>query len=182
MMEDITKDIIARAAHADMSAFEEIYKKTSVFVYNVALRITNNSQDAAEVTQDVFMKIYRNLGRFNFLSSFKTWIYRITVNAAINYKKSAARHVKQRVDYESAVKSVVIRKTARDKIDREYRKERVSVLLSELNPEQRACIALREIEGLDYGEIADVLKININTVRSRLKRAREKLLAFAKKG
>lgn len=178
-MQDVPKDIIAKAAAGDISAFEEIYKRTSIFVYNVALRITNNNEDADEVTQDVFIKMYKNLGGFNFLSSFKTWIYRITANTAINYKKAVEKHVNRKVDYDSTFHSVFTKEAVRNNIDK---KEQISVLLNALNPDQRACVVLREIEGLNYKEIANALRININTVRTRLKRAREKLLVFAKKG
>ena len=178
-MENISKDIITKAAGGDIEAFEDIYRKTSTFVYNVALRITNNSEDADEVTQDVFMKIYRNLKNFNSLSSLNTWIYRITVNTAINRLKAKKKHIDGRTDYDPAIQPVSQKEGVRNNIDS---KERVSLLLSALNPDQRACIVLREIEGLNYREIARAMRININTVRSRLKRARQKLLAFAKKG
>ncbi|OGW75676.1 MAG: hypothetical protein A2Z72_03105 [Omnitrophica bacterium RBG_13_46_9] len=181
-MATISGDIITKAAAGDMKAFEEIYKKTSAFVYNVVSRIATNREDADEVTQDVFIKVYKNLGRFNFLSSFNTWVYRIAVNTAINYKKAAEKHTSKRDDYDLAIQSVFTKEEARNNIDLESRKERVSALLSVLNPDQRACIVLREIEGLNYREIADTLKVNINTVRTRLKRARQSLLAFAEKG
>ena len=178
-MENISRDIIAKAARGDIEAFEDIYRKTSTFVYNVAFRITNNSEDADEVTQDVFMKIYRHLKNFNSLSSLNTWTYRITVNTAINRLKAEKKHTDGKADYDPAAQAVSQKEEIRNNIDS---KERVSVLLSALNPDQRACIVLREIEGLNYKEIAQALRININTVRSRLKRARQRLLAFAKKG
>jgi len=180
-MEDISRDAIRGASKGDMQSFEEIYRKTSGFVYSVALRVTCNETDADEVTQDVFMKIYKNVGKFHFLSSFKTWVYRITVNAAINHQKAAEKHLSRRADYDSAIQAARTDETARDDIDKQGVKERVSVLLGALNPEQRACMVLREIEGLDYKEIAGALRININTVRSRLKRARERLLSITEK-
>lgn len=178
-MENISKDIITKAAGGDIEAFGDIYRKTSTFVYNVALRITNNSEDADEVTQDVFMKIYKNLKNFNSLSSLNTWIYRITVNTAINRLKAEKKHTAGRIDYDPAAQPVSQKEVVRNNIDS---KEQISVLLNALNPDQRACVVLREIEGLNYKEIANALRININTVRTRLKRAREKLLVFAKKG
>lgn len=178
-MKDISEDIIKKAAKGDVEAFKEIYRETSTFVYNVALRITNNSEDADEVTQDVFMKVYKNLKRFNYLSSIKTWIYRIAVNTAINHLKAEKKYTTARVDYNPAIQPFSQKEVVRNNIDT---KERISVLLNVLNPDQRACIVLREIEGLNYKEIAHTLKLNINTVRSRLKRARQRLLVFAKKG
>ena len=74
-----------------MQAFEEVYKASSSFVYNVALRVVNNTEDAREVTQEVFLIIYNKLKSFRFESSFKTWVYRITANYAINFAKKASR-------------------------------------------------------------------------------------------
>lgn len=83
-MLDIAKDVLERAAKGDMPAFEQVYKSAGNYVYNLALRITRNSADAEEVTQDVFMKIFHHLKNFQFRSTFKTWVYRIAVNTAIN--------------------------------------------------------------------------------------------------
>jgi len=181
-MEDISKDIVSRAARGDIGAFEDIYRKASGFVYNVAFRVTSNDADADEVTQDVFIKIHRNLARFRFLSSFKTWIYRVTVNAAINYRKREEKHINRRANYDLAIQTARVEESARSEAGKADEKEKVSAILSILNPDQRACLVLREIEGLDYREIASALKININTVRSRLKRARQKLMSVAEKG
>jgi len=74
-----------------MEAFEAIYKATSGFVYNVALRITQKPADAEDITQEVFVKIYKSLKDFEFKSSFKTWVYRITVNAALNHVRASKK-------------------------------------------------------------------------------------------
>jgi RNA polymerase sigma-70 factor (ECF subfamily) len=185
-MEDVSRDILIQASEGNMEAFEKIYKATSGFVYNVALRITASSQDAQEVTQDVFMKIYNNLKNFQFRSSFKTWIYRITVNTALNVHKRASREMNRRDDFDKVADTQASSDdTAEEIIQREESraaKERLKSLLNVLNPQQRACIVLREIEGLSYQELSKALKININTVRSRLKRARQALLAYARGG
>jgi RNA polymerase sigma-70 factor (ECF subfamily) len=179
-MEDISRDILIRASQGDMDAFEHIYKATSGFVFNVALRITNSSHDAEEVTQDVFMKVYRSLPAFEFRSSLRTWIYRITVNAAINSRKRISKETDRRSDYDTAIKTQCAPETADARVNQADQERVVASLLSALNPDQRACVVLREIEGLSYQQISEVLKININTVRSRLKRAREVLMASRK--
>ena len=83
-MQDIAKEIITSAAGGDIDAFERIYKVYSSYVNTIAFRIVGNREDAEEVTQDVFVRVYRSLARFEFKSSFKTWIYRIATNSAIN--------------------------------------------------------------------------------------------------
>jgi RNA polymerase sigma-70 factor (ECF subfamily) len=180
-MQDISRDILIQASKGDIGAFEQIYKASADFVYNVAFRITCNRDDAQEVTQDVFLKIYNNLKKFQFRSSFKTWIYRIAVNSAINTYRRMSREQARRLDFDMVIKSKPATQLEEQPIDKQDREHLLMSLLKILNPDQRACIVLREIEGLDYKQIAVALDININTVRSRLKRAREALMAYVKK-
>ena len=180
-MSDIPKKVIEKASQGDMAAFEEIYRATSGFVYNIALRITNNRDDADEVTQDVFVRVHRNLGAFGFRSSFKTWIYRVAANTAINHCKAAGRRGRGQVEYDPVRHDRQAPDTSREALDKEDAASALRPLLAALDADQRAVLVLREIEGLDYRAIADTLKININTVRSRLKRAREKLMALGRK-
>ena len=175
-MNDIALDVLERASAGNMDAFEQIYKATSSFVYNVALRITRNNANAEEVTQDVFMKIYRNLKDFQFRSTFKTWVYRITVNTAINHYRKSNKEEKDRVDYDNIIESLPDNRRALEGANQSDNQARLNALLDRLSPEHKTCLILREIEGLSYQEIADVLKIPMNTVRSRLKRARQALL------
>jgi len=181
-MQDISKELLTQASTGDIQAFEEIYRLASSFVYSVALRVTRNTDEAKEVSQDVFIKIYNNLRSFRFRSSFKTWLYRITTNTALNALKKSSKDINRRVDYDVALKANDDSATATHAIEMDDNKKLLSSLLDMLNPDQRACIVLREIEGLNYREISKALSININTVRSRLKRARETLLAHGKRG
>ena len=177
-MEEIPKEILAKASLGDMQAFEQVYRASSSFVYNVALRVVNNREDAMEIAQEVFMTLYYKLKSFRFESSFKTWVYRITANTAINFAKRTSR-VKS-VPFEESWGEGAVLNEAPAKMDQEDQAQLVEHLLAELNPDQRACMVLRDIQGLSYEEIARALNININTVRTRLKRAREKLLSLRK--
>ncbi|MCU0666950.1 MAG: RNA polymerase sigma factor [Candidatus Omnitrophica bacterium] len=181
-MNDIALELLGRASHGDMDAFEQIYKATSGFVYNVAFRITRNSPDAEEVTQDVFMKIYRNLKNFQFRSTFNTWVYRITLNTAINRYRKSSKEEKGRVDYDNLIESLPDNRPVREAAMQSDNEFRLNALLGMLTQEHRVCIILREIEGLSYQEISDSLRIPVNTVRSRLKRAREALLEKSRRG
>ncbi len=178
-MNNISEDIIVKSLEGSVGSFEGIYKAYSGFVYNVAFRVVNNVDEAQEVTQDVFLTVYRKLESFKFKSSFKTWVYRITVNLAINYVKKRSREQKHKRLYENIEFDKTIDSVS-EQIEREQQEKTISTLLEALSPDQRACIVLRSIEGLSYQEIADSLNINVNTVRSRLKRAREKLIALRK--
>ncbi len=179
-MQDITEDILTEAARGDLKAFETVYKASSSFVYNVAFRVVGNKEDAQEVTQEVFLTVYNKLKEFRFESSFKTWVYRITVNHAINMAKKTARTRNKTTVYNEQMEPLALPSDIEAKVEKEYNDEIIEDLLNAVNLDQRACIVLRNIEGLSYEEIAKSLNININTVRSRLKRAREKLLAVRK--
>lgn len=179
-MIEIPQSVLGEASLGNMQAFEEIYRAASGFVYNVALGIVRNSHDAQEVTQDVFMKIYHNLKSFGFHSSFRTWVYRIAVNTAIDRYRQVLRANKGRLDYDAAQAEGSCAPSVLKQANQFDNRAKIGKLLDTLNPEQKACILLREIEGLSYRDIAGVLKIPVNTVRSRLKRARQALLQYAR--
>jgi len=180
-VQDIAREALINASKGDMKAFEDIYKATSGFVYSIAFRIVSSRADAEDITQEVFLKIYNNLKSFKFRSSFKTWVYRIAANAAINSYRKTSKEMSRRVDYDVAIKTVGSSGGTEEAVERIDNERILVTLLNRLNADQRACIVLREIQGLSYKEISDVLGININTVRSRLKRARIALLALRKK-
>ncbi len=163
-----------------MEAFEKIYRAASDLIYNVAYRITNNAQDAEEATQDTFIKIHRHLKEFRFRSSFKTWAYRIAVNTAINESRKRSKGIGPATGYDDRRESQETVNNTRRDLEKKEAQMAISSILNKLNPEQRACVVLRDIEGLSYKEIAETLKININTVRSRLKRARERFMVLRK--
>jgi RNA polymerase sigma-70 factor (ECF subfamily) len=179
-MQEISQEIISQAAQGDLKAFEAIYKETSSFVYNVAFRVVGNKEDAQEVVQEVFLTVHQKLKEFRFQSSFKTWIYRVTANQAINMAKKTSKTKNKTFEYDEQVHPVAVAADVEAKIEKEHQEGLIEELLNSINPDQRACVVLRNIEGLSYEEIATTLKLNINTVRTRLKRAREKMLLLKK--
>jgi len=181
MIHDISRELLLRSIQGDMTAFEEVYRATSGFVYSVALRILHNNADAEEVTQDVFVKVYRGLNNFRFKSSFRTWVYRIAVTTALNRYRSSKAEACHLADFIAQEPPVPSGRATPEELDRHDAEGRMMALLETLNPDQKACIVLREIEGLSYQEIAGILRVPVNTVRSRLKRSREALLAFRRK-
>ena len=174
-MAEISNDTIEKASRGDVDAFEVIYKEYFSFVANLALRVVNRREEAEEVAQDVFMTIFRNLKNFRFESSLKTWIYRVTVNTAINHAKRFSKH--EAVEYTEALS---VAAPVDNAVQENLSEENISRLLTAVTADQRACLVLRAVEGLSYQEIADTLKIPVNTVRSRIKRAREAMIALRK--
>ena len=177
-MTHISEDIIRRASDGDADAFEQVYRAHCRFVYNVAWRVLGSREDAEEATQEVFVAIYRKLGSFSFESSLRTWIYRITVNTALNFAKKRSRYTDRNIPYEDGRHDSAAPNAADEVIEKENREQLVDAMLSALNPDQRACLVLRVMQDLSYEDIARTLNININTVRTRIKRAREKLLVI----
>jgi len=179
-MNSLSENTIIEASKGNVESFEDIYKAYSDFVYNVAFRVVNNMDEAQEVTQEVFITVYRKLESFKFKSSFKTWVYRITINTAINFAKKRTKDRSRIVEFNDKNEFKTTVDSVSEEIEEEQHEKMLSTLLEALNPDQRTCIVLRNIEGLSYQEIAESLNININTVRTRLKRAREKLIALRK--
>jgi RNA polymerase sigma-70 factor (ECF subfamily) len=180
-MDNIAAEIIVKAVGGDMEAFEAIYRATQGFVYAVSLKMAKNSTQADDIAQEVFIAIHRNLSSFSFRSTFKTWVYRVTVNTALNFFRTNKRHTQGAVDFAQVEGAVGESENVAETIDKKEKAQRVHGLLDKLTPEHKMCLILRELNGLSYEEIAEALKVNINTVRSRLKRAREALLVLARK-
>lgn len=181
-MQPLPKELLIAASEGRAGAFERIYRATADYVYSIALRITGDRADAEEVAQDVFLKVHRCLGGFRFEAAFTTWLYRITVNRAVSASRKRSRRRARLVPFDDAIGVEDPRDQTREVIEREGDRARVRTMLEALNPDQRACIVLREMEGMRYDEIAAALRLKINTVRSRIRRAREALVALAKEG
>lgn len=176
-MKDVSSEVIERAAAGDVGAFEEIYRTYADHVYNISLRILRNREDAGEIVQEVFVIMHSRLKEFRAESSLSTWLYRVTVNTSINYYRKRGKERSRTVEYDDAFSGSVLPDVTH-KAENDYKEGLIRRLLDILSPEQRVCMILRAIEGLTYEQIAAALDVNINVVRSRLKRGREKLMGI----
>ncbi|HLH40635.1 MAG TPA: sigma-70 family RNA polymerase sigma factor [Bryobacteraceae bacterium] len=168
------------------SAYEKLILRFEQPVYNIVSRLLDNPGDAADVVQEVFLKIFRNIGSFRQDSSLKTWIYRIAVNEARNHRRWFSRHRRQEIGLETDVHGESTERAPNEwlpdpgrspfelALDRETQ-ELIEAALLEVNPKFRAALVLREIEGLSYEEIAEVLDVSLGTVKSRILRGRDAL-------
>lgn len=152
--------------------------------FNLIFHIVGDQTEAADVLQNVFLKILRGLHHFNGKSSLKTWIYRIAVHEALNHRRSCGRrrfHEPFSVDDESLHLRVQAAAKGKDRetpygvYEQTERQARVQHVLASLAPPYRTVVVLREIEDLTYEEIAQVMGIAEGTVKSRLRRGRELL-------
>ena len=156
-------------------------------IYNVILKICANTDDAAELTQETFVKVMENIGKFQGRSSFYTWAFRIAVNLTLNFRrrniKLAVRSLEAQGKDDSGNKRQLLKDFLRDDSASDpaglaQRKELSEIAvkaLMRLDDAQRTVVVLRDIEGMNYAQIAGVLNIQLGTVRSRLSRARSNL-------
>lgn len=182
IMEELSRDIIGLAANGDINAFETIYKASSGFVYNVALRMSASPDTAADITQEVFLKVYDKLKSFRQDSAFNTWLYRVTVNTALNLLSKNSRYNCKVTDISAMPETILTEGSVHEQAEKRAENDAAQELLNILPAEQRAAIVLRNVQGMSYKEISEALNLNINTVRTRLKRAREALIKHAAGG
>jgi len=170
-------ELIERSRKGDSEAFGVLVERYQRRVVGVALAVVHNQDDAIELAQETFVRAYENLSKFESRSSFSTWLYRIAANLAIDFWRREGRHVVLRgEDAETEIGKLPT--TAGDSFKEVSRSElsaRLKQALEELTPEHRVVILLREVEGMSYDEISDVLQCPRGTVMSRLHYARTHL-------
>jgi RNA polymerase sigma-70 factor (ECF subfamily) len=178
---------VEQCRQGDSEATERLILKYQNRIYNAVLKICANTDDAAELTQDTFVKIIENIDKFESRSSFYTWAFRIAVNLTLNYCQRKAKLRIRSLDaeedeHDEKAKQVLKRFLTDDAspdpaavAQNKELCETVVKALGKLDDEQRAVVVLRDIEGMNYSQIAEVLEIELGTVKSRLSRARGEL-------
>lgn len=171
--------LVAQLRARSEDAFEYLLRVYQNPVYNLILHIVENPADAADVLQEVFLKVFRGIGNFHGDSSLKTWIYRIAVHEASNHRRSWVRRRRcEPLSVDQSPTPVITRSggnTPYQDLELSERQNLVQRALVSLAQPYRTVVILREIEGLSYDEIARVLGIAEGTVKSRLLRGRELL-------
>jgi RNA polymerase sigma-70 factor (ECF subfamily) len=162
--------------------FEELFSEYQPLVHGIALRFTGSPEDAEDVTQEVFTKIWKNLEAFKSQSTLKTWIYRIAMNSCIDYsRKPWKRHVQKNTGLEDALEEGDERVQLSDDDTAERRllaKEKAAQVrraITRLRPHLRAVLVLKDLEEMSYDEISEILGVGLGTISSRLNRARKAL-------
>jgi RNA polymerase sigma-70 factor (ECF subfamily) len=164
-------------------AYERLISRFQQPVFNLAYRLLTDTGDASDVTQEVFLKVFRSIGTFRAQSALKTWIYRIAVNESHNRRRWLFRHRHNEVGLEEEFEDSEPRERAipdagRSPFDRAFDREKHALIeeaLTRINPSFREAVVLRDLEDLSYEEIAEILQISIGTVKSRIMRGREAL-------
>jgi RNA polymerase sigma-70 factor (ECF subfamily) len=174
--------LVTALSQGSDDAYEVLIQRYQQPVYSLVCRLLNDPDDAPDIVQEVFLKVFRNIGAFRGSSSLKTWIYRIAVNEAYNHRRWFSRHQRQEValvsDDGAANYTDGITDPGRSPFDLAADHETralVEQALEKLNPKFRAAVVLRDIEDLNYEDIATVLDVSLGTVKSRIMRGREAL-------
>ena len=176
--------IVRKVLGGDANAFETLVLEYEKNVYNIALRMTGNSEDAADMTQEAFIKAYNSLQSFRGDSKFSVWLYRIVSNVCLDFLRSKNRRPTVSLsveddDGEDAQLDVADESQSPELLlDRKLTRDSVRRALDSLPPDYRQILLLREIQGLSYDEIAQALSLEVGTVKSRIFRARKRLCTF----
>ena len=181
-MAEQEKNLVEQAKKGNMQAFEILILQHETMVYNIALRMLHHSEDARDISQEVFLKAYGSLANFDGKSKFSTWLYRIAVNTCIDEIRKQRR--KQTYSLEEELESTEgsYQKQFADTgytpeeslLHQEAQKEVVTALKT-LSEEHKTVVILRDIQGFSYEEIAEMTDTTLGTVKSRIASARNQL-------
>lgn len=179
--------LIRRVQAQDELAFREIVDRYQAKVFSIIYGILRNRNDAEDIAQQVFAKIYFSIANFDFRSSLLTWIYKITVNECYDYlRKKRVRKLVYESDFSSDDSQIMANSEAANShepsiADRLAQHDLILKLLSKISAEDRSLILLKEVEGHSVEELAGMTGMNENTIKVKLFRARQKLVKVAQR-
>lgn len=178
------QELVQAAQQGDQGAFSQLVEQNQGKIYSLCYRMTGNSEDAADLTQEAFLNAWRGLSKFGRQSSFSTWLYRLASNACIDFLRREKRRSalsmtlesKDEDDHQADLPDE--RWSPERELERKESRQALQAGLAALSPEHREVLLLRETEGLSYQEIARCLGLEDGTVKSRIARARMSLREF----
>ena len=177
-------DLVKRCQAGETEAFDELVTRYRTRIFAMIYNMVHNEQDAWDLAQDSFVKAWNSIKRFRGRSSFYTWIYRIVMNVTIDWLRK--KQVKGAgVEFDDAIQLREVNPASKtlpkadplpyERMERTEVRARIDNAITQLSPEHRAVILMKETEGMQYHEIAEALGCSIGTVMSRLFYARKKL-------
>jgi len=166
------KEIVQSARKGDKDSFGILVEKYRNKMFYLAYSRTNNRETADDLAQEIFIKAYRALPRFNLKSKFSTWLYRIAINTIKDFHRKESGSKRLSLDQSAQVSDV---KNLKNEEEKQEKLKIIRESIDKLPEKHRIILTLRDIQGKSYSEIADILHISPGTVDSRLFRARKKL-------
>ena len=181
-------ELIHKAQNGDVAAFEQLVESYQQPVYNLALRMFGNVEDAADIAQEALVKVYLNLAKFKGDSKFSTWIYRVTTNTCLDEIKKRKKLKTYSLSENLETDEGEISRDFEDQsanieenFERKQRDKIINDAILKLSKNHQTVIIMRDINQLPYDEIAAALKCSEGTVKSRINRARAALYEILKK-
>ena len=180
--------LIRRAQRGDAGAFEQLLLEHQKNVYNLCYRMAGNPDDAMDLSQETFLRAWRCLDQYQFASAFSTWLYRLCSNICIDFLRRRRRQQTVPLTFEDAdgeEQTYAVpdaQPLPEEQVDLKLTRETLAAAMAQLLPEHRAVLQLRVVNEMSYEQIADVLDIQIGTVKSRLSRARNQLKKILERG
>lgn len=180
--------LIRRAQRGDADAFEQLLLEHQKNVYNLCYRMAGNPDDAMDLSQETFLRAWRCLDQYQFASAFSTWLYRLCSNICIDFLRRRRRQQTVPLTFEDAdgeEQTYAVpdaQPLPEEQVELKLTRETLAAAMAQLLPEHRAVLQLRVVNEMSYEQIADVLDIQIGTVKSRLSRARNQLKKILERG
>jgi RNA polymerase sigma-70 factor, ECF subfamily len=171
--EEVSAELLARLRCGDAAALTELFHTFGARIYNTCRRIVGSDADAEDATQEVFLRVLTQAAKFDGRSRFSTWLFRLAVNHTINLSRKNRRRAG--CDLDQVELPTDTQPTPLESVLQREERRHLDEALQSLPADQRAILILREIEGLTYAEIGDILDLPPGTVTSRLVRGRERL-------
>jgi RNA polymerase sigma-70 factor, ECF subfamily len=172
----VERDTLDAARAGDVAAFDALMRQYERLVLMTALRLTGSMSDAQDISQDVFLKLYRNLGKLE-THALSSWLYRVTVNACHDQRRR--RRPEDPVEYAEQLPTGDA--DPHQSVTEAERRRVLALSLRMLPEKERAALVLRDLEGLDTEEVARILGSNVATVRSQVSKARVKVKDFVER-
>jgi RNA polymerase sigma-70 factor, ECF subfamily len=168
--------LISRCQQGDQDALKEIFNQYHKKVYRIAYGVVRQREEALDIVQEVFIKLFRSIQQFRGKSQFYTYLYRMTMNTSIDHTRKMKKSLSSRMAEEEGFQLSDDAERRPDRIlDHKELEEKVKWAMDQLAPEQKAVLIFREVEGLSYQEIAEATGSSIGTVMSRLHYGRKKV-------
>ncbi len=168
-------ECVRRLQHGETEAFEILVRRHEKTIFNLVYRMLGDYDEAAEISQEVFLSAFRAVGQFRGEANFSTWLYRIALNHASTRRKSLGTRQQRMLPLENANPLSDPEPGPPELLEKQEIRERVQLALNQLDPEDAAVILLRDLQDVPYDEVARMLEIPVGTVKSRLHRARQAL-------
>jgi RNA polymerase sigma-70 factor (ECF subfamily) len=174
---DTDARLVARFLQGEPDAFEALFRKYQSYAFNISLGLLGNSDDAADVTQEAFLRVHRGMAHFRGDASFSTWLYRVVVNLCITELRRRQRSRLQFLEELQAEGSGSLEREPEEApeaaLELDEERQLVQKVLATLPQEYRAVLVLRHFQQLAYNEIAEVLNVSLSQVKTHLHRARK---------